>query len=188
MFLLHAETGKRCGTGVLRLMQFMETTVPAAIWPHTGSGRLSATASTGFSNTKMIPACIERVAFYLLSAAEDISDEELAVHSLSALSRLYIEVGRYDSAYIYVVQALELSKKKHSVTHFVDIYNNLGKINFFCEYYDKAAEYWETAISFPETHGTPYSKVLVINNSLKFGLNFMETVMYPFLVVNILNL
>ncbi len=105
-------------------------------------------------------------AFYLLSAAEDISDEELAVHSLSALSRLYIEVGRYDSAYIYVVQALELSKKKHSVTHFVDIYNNLGKINFFCEYYDKAAEYWDMAISFPETYGTPYSKVLVINNSL----------------------
>lgn len=105
-------------------------------------------------------------ASYLLSVAEDRLDDELLIHTLSTLSRLYIEEGRYDSAYIYVVQALDLSKKKRSVTHFVDIYNSLGKINFFCGDYDKAAEYWETAISFPDTHGTPYSKVLVINNSL----------------------
>lgn len=98
--------------------------------------------------------------------AEKADDSERLISAYAAIARLYVEIARYDKAYRFADKALKISTKSKSTSWISDIYNTLGKINYYCEDYDTALEYFNKIGELPSNKGNNYSKVLALNNSV----------------------
>lgn len=105
---------------------------------------------------------------YLINIGEATSDYRLLIHSYSSLGRLEIEKARYDLSYEYSQKALELSDRHHDDSDRADIYNNLGKVAYYCADYENARKYYKMIQELPDNDRNNYYKALAINNSTVF--------------------
>lgn len=111
----------------------------------------------------------------LIELSEETYDYEHEIESYAALGRIEIEIARYDLSYQYTRKALDLSKKYHDEKSLAVIYNNLGKVSYYCSDNEKAAIYYKQILQLPESDLNNYHKALAMNNSTVFEKD-MDTI------------